>query len=304
MGKNHRVFREGFPHHTYTRGFDGNVLFYSQADCVYFLTLYFCLARRYGITVLAFCEMPNHFHSNVQASAKQAFLRFHARLNSMFVQVYNQEHGRSGALLDASFGYAAKTAGKRIRDNLCYIANNAAVGKLSDDIVKYRWNLLAYRESDHPFSDPINPRKSTRAMKRALAKVKYFREHDLPLTYTRQRAIMMGLTSGERHQILDYIISRYNGLDYKAMEAFYNNSFQQACLSFRANSGSEHDIPEDYEDYRNYSRMLRLSEAEGVDLAHGCPEKLDGDDISRLFCVFQMQGLPLRQIRHFLHLAD
>ena len=60
MGKNHRVFREGFPHHTYTRGLDGNVLFYSQADCVYYLTLYFCLARRYGITVLAFCIWPNN----------------------------------------------------------------------------------------------------------------------------------------------------------------------------------------------------------------------------------------------------
>lgn len=304
MSRKHRFFREGFPHHTYTRGRNGNVLFYSKADCIYFLTLYFCLARKYGITVLAFCEMPNHFHSSEQAPRRQTFLLFHGLLNSEFAREYNNEHSRSGPLFDTPFGYAAKAAGKKIRDNLCYIANNPVVGNLCKDILDFRWNLLAYRESDHPFSEEIVLRRATRAMKRALAKVKYFREKDLPLTYARQRTVMKGLDEKERQQILDFIISRYNGLNYVAMESFYQDSFQQACLSFRANSGSEHDIPEDYEDYRNYTKMIRLMEKLGIDLTQKYCEALDIATVHKLTRRFQSYGFPARQIRRLLHLEE
>ena len=141
-------------------------------------------------------------------------------------------------------------------------------------------------------------------MKRALAKVKYFREKDLPLTYARQRTVMKGLDEKERQQILDFIISRYNGLNYVAMESFYQDSFQQACLSFRANSGSEHDIPEDYEDYRNYTKMIRLMDKLGIDLTQEYCEALDIATVHKLTRRFQSYGFPARQIRRLLHLEE
>ena len=304
MGKGYRVYREGYPHHTFTRGIDGNVIFYSTADCLYFTTLYCCLARRYGISPMAFSIMPNHVHSNERAPGKRQFLLFHSRLNSEFSHGYNEAHGRAGALLDPEFGYAAKTVGKRIRDNLCYIANNATVGKLCDDILKYRWNLLAYRESDHPFSEKIVLRRSSRALQRAVRLVRYFRDGDVPMTYVRQEVVMKGLNAGERQQLTDFIIVQYNCLDYRAMESFYQGSFTQACLSFRANSGSEYDIPEDYEDYSIYREMNRLARNRGVDLEHGAFETMHPDVIASLVRLYQMKGFPVRQIRRFLHLKD
>ena len=221
-----------------------------------------------------------------------------------FSHGYNEAHGRAGALLDPEFGYAAKTVGKRIRDNLCYIANNATVGKLFDDILKYRWNLLAYRESDHPFSEKIVLRRSSRALQRAVRLVRYFRDGDVPMTYVRQEVVMKGLNAVERQQLTDFIIVQYNCLDYRAMESFYQGSFTQACLSFRANSGSEYDIPEDYEDYSIYREMNRLARNRGVDLEHGAFETMPPDVIASLVRLYQMKGFPVRQIRRFLHLKD
>ena len=301
MGRGYRVYREGYPHHTFIRGVDGNVIFYSTADCLYFTTLYCCLARRYGIVPLAFSIMPNHVHSNERAPGKKRFLLFHCRLNSEFSHGYNEAHSRSGALFEAEFGFAAKTVGKRIRDNLCYIANNGPVGKLSDDILQYRWNLLAYRESDHPFSKEIVLRRSSRALQRAVRLVRYFRERDYPLTHIRQAIIMKGLNADEKQQITDFIITQYNCLDYKAMESYYQGSFTQACLSFRANSGSEYDIPEDFEDYSIYREMSLLAKNRGIDLENCNFETTSPGTIASLARLFRMQGFPERQIDRFLH---
>ena len=304
MGKAYRIYREGFPHHTFTRGKDGNVIFYSTADCLFFTTLYSCLARRYRISVRGFTIMPNHVHSNESSPDKETFLLFHSRLNSEFTLEYNRIRGRNGQLMEERFGYAAKTAGKRIRDNLCYIANNAYVGKLSDDVLGYRWNLIAYRLSDHPFSEKIDLKHSSRTMKRAVAKVLYFRRKDLPMTYIRQHTVMEGLSARERKQIIDYIISKYNCLDYQAMEVYYQDSFENALLSFKANSGSEHDIPEDFENYGIYARMIRLANEKGIDLGHVCLENTDPNIILRLANIFRIKGFPMRQIRRFLHIRE
>ena len=301
MGKAYRVFREGFPHHTFTRGINGNVIFFALSDCLYFTTLFCCLAQRFKISVRGFSIMPNHVHSNETAPDKKSFLLFHCRLNSEFTHEYNSEHGRKGPLLDKRFGYAPKTSGKRIRDNLCYIANNATVGNLSKDILEYRWNLLAYRQSDHPFSEEIDMKHSSRAMKRALKMVSYFRDNDLPFNYARQRLLMKNLSLKEKRQLVDYIITRYNCLDYAAMESFYQDSFEQACISFRANSGSEHDIPEDHENYGIYAKMTSLARKEGIDLKRCNFEAEKPDVIYRLFLLGQELGFPIRQLHRFLH---
>ena len=98
------------------------------------------------------------------------------------------------------------------------------------------------------------------------------------------------------------VLGRYNFLDYTAMESFYNGSFEQACISFRANSGSEYDIPEDFEDYSNYRSMMRLAIKKGFDPEHCCFETMEAAAIRRLYNLFLSYGYPDRQVRRFLHL--
>ena len=300
-GPVYRVYRDGFPHHVYTKGINGNVIFYATEDCIFYLTLYSCLARKYRMTVRGFTIMPNHTHSDEEAGSLKAFRSFHDELNSKFTVGYNQGHGRRGPLLITPFGFAAKTVGKKIRDNLCYLANNAVVGKLVPDVMSYRWSLLPYYNNDHPFSEKIVLSRSSRALRRAVKMVRYFRSRELPLDYIRQGLIMRPLNPKERKQITDLIIAQYNFLDYAAMMSFYGDSFQRAIESFRANSGSENDIPEDYENYGYYAQMIRLSEKRGIDLSHWDPEKEDPRVLRQLVSLFREYGIPPRPINRFLH---
>ena len=300
-GKAYRIYRPGCPHHVYWRGDGGRVIFYSVEDCLCFFTLYSCLARKYGILVRGFCMMPNHIHTNEQAPCSQSFISFHGVLNSRFTVLYNREHDRSGPLFESPFGFAAKTVGKRVRDNLCYIANNPVVGNLAGDIDSYRWNLLAYNCSDHPFSEKIALSRASRKLRRAVEKVRYFRARNLPLDYVRISQIFGELNSWDRNRLSDYVVAQYNFLDYDAMASFYGKTFKQAILSFR--SGSEHDIPEDFENYGNYQQMILIARNEGISLSKCNFRKIDEGLLARLVCIFRSRGFPERQIERFLHLV-
>lgn len=300
-GPAYRVYREGFPHHTFTRARNGFIVFYSEEDCIFYLTLFGCLARKHKIRALSFSIMPNHCHAEEMARDKASFLAFHDELNALFAQEYNRQHHRSGPLWESPFGYAAKTVAKRIRDTICYIANNPVVGKLSKDILSFRWSLLPYYKNNHPFSEKIVLRQATRPLRRAVDRVNHFRRLNLPLTYLRQSQIFKDLQKEERNQVIDYIISKYNFLDYDMMLRFYGDSFEQASLSFRTHSGSEHEIPEDYEDYSIYVQMMGILKRRGVDLEDCNFEKLPAAQIRKWATLFREFGFLPKQIDRFLH---
>ena len=300
-GPAYRIYRDGFPHHTYTRAINSFIIFYSEEDCLFYLTLYSCLARRYKIRALAFNIMPNHTHSEEEARDKDSFLVFHDELNALFTREYNIRHHRSGPLWESPFGYAAKTVAKKIRDTTCYIANNPVVGNLAVDILSFRWSLLPYYRNRHPFSEKIVLRHSSRPLRRAVDRVNHFRKHNLPLTYLRQSQIFDGLRKEEKNQVIDYILSSYNFLDYDAMLAYYGGSFEQACLSFRTHSGSEHDIPEDYEDYGVYVRMMDVLRKRGVNLKDCNFETMPSEQTQKWFSLLRGFGFRSKQISRFLH---
>lgn len=303
MGKDFRVYRDESTHHVYIKAVDGNVIFYSRQDCIFYLTLYYHLAKRYGIRTQAFSIMPNHTHSNERAPSREKFFLFHCRLASDFSRGYNARHNRSGSLFMKTFGFAPKTVGKKIRDNIAYIFNNPVVGKLTDDIEEYRWNLLAYRNSDHPFSEKIRLNKASYRLRRSISLLNYYFEHDIPLDYTCQKVLYKGLSNKESAQLTDRIVSMHNCLDYNAIAGYYQGDMEKAMLTIRANSGSEYDIQEDYEDYRSYKYMVKMTRDLGIDLETCNFEKSSEEELEFLTDKFSCAGIPSRQIRKFLHLS-
>ncbi len=302
MSKDYRKYLPGQAHHVYCKAVNGYIIFYSSRDCIYFLTLYYHLARRYGIITRAVSIMPNHVHSNQQAPSEESFLNFNRDLTRDFAREYNKEHKRNGRLFLKPFGFAPKTVGKKIRDNISYIVNNPVAGKLSGTIDGYRWNLMAYRNSDHPFSEKIVLRKASMGLRRSLALLQYFFDNGLPLDYARLRFLFKGLGPKETAQLTDRIISMHNFLDYDAVAEYYQGDIENAVVSISLNSGSEHDIPEDYEDYSKYKMMLQTTKASGIDLKQCNFETMPADHLVRLADIFSTAGIPIKQIRKFLHL--
>lgn len=300
-GRKNRIYHEGSAHHLYLKALDGNVLFYRTEDFVFYITLLFVLAKRYGVGIEAISIMFNHTHSFVKPVSRSAFEAFRRDLQSIFSIMHNKEYGETGTLMMPS-GYAPKSSQKSILSCLIYILNNPVTGKLTQRAIDYKWNLLAYVRNDHPFSERLIKRNSSSRMRKALKIIDICFKKGLYLDYAIQRQIYKGLTSEEKVQAVDYIVNKYNPVDKDCLKSRFG-SFETALRAMDSTTGADHDIAEPWEDYSIYAKMLRLSMRSGIDL-HGFRfNEIPENDLIRLVqLLLSVPNSTIVHLRRFLRL--
>lgn len=299
-----RRFISNILNHCYQRTVDCGVLFYSRSDHLVFFTLYCILARKYGIQVLALCQMPDHVHDAVVARRQQDLVRFKRELNARFAKMYNANCGTSGPVFDSPFGSAPKNGAKAARSTLIYIANNPPEKQLVEQAEQYRWSYLLYALSPHPFSEPIVIRRSSKALRTAIRMVKAQFKTGQPMNYTLLKNLNKGLSRAETEQLTDFIISTYNVIDYPAAIRFFD-TYPDMIRSISADSGKEHDLNEVFlgKDDRPYAQMTRVLMAEcgyediHIFLSSSIERKQELFEILR-----KHTGALARQIGRYLHL--
>lgn len=297
-----RKFYSGAAIHTYQNTVDGAVIFYTLYDFLAYITRLRTNARKYGITVLGVCPMFDHTHLLTLQRTLEQLSRFIGRTTSEFVKEYNADCGRKGLLFNARFGSSAKRTDKAKRTCIAYLANNAPEKKLVARCEEYRWNLIAYAASDHPYSEKIVLRHASRKLRMDLKQVDACLERDEPLHYKHLRRLFRGLSRKEREQLTDYILSRYSPVDYDLLLSFYG-SYRTMLEAINANNGNEYDIKEEYnvESHKAYREMLRKVAARGGEIKAVITlpfeQKLELTGI--LLC--ETSASP-EQVRKFLHL--
>ncbi|MBR4479118.1 MAG: hypothetical protein IKO88_03860 [Bacteroidales bacterium] len=296
-----RIFKEGYPCHVYSKGYGGMMVFYSIADCLFYITLYSCLSRKYHIRTNAFSLMPNHTHSQQVVVSRQVFIAFNQELLSLFTRGYNIQHGRSGELFQKPFGSAPKIGGKSIKNNLSYINNNGAAGKLSRGVLDYRWNLMAYYDTDYPFSEKIVLNQASKRMRWAMRYVIELHGKNRPLDYRIQAMLFKGLNAKERKQLIDFIVVQYNFLDYSAITKHFG-SFERALIAMDANTGSEYDIIEEWEDYSVFRTMTETVSKAGFKMETINFRSMERNSLHRIIRLLRRVTRDKKIIRQFLHL--
>ena len=279
-GRNNRFYRDGCAHHVFLKALEGNVLFYRTEDYVFFLTLLYYVARRYGIRIEAVCIMFNHVHILVKPTDNNRFKAFVNDLQHRFSMVYNKEYSLSGSLMMPA-GFAPKGSKKSIVSCLIYIVNNPVAGNLTSNAMGYKWNLLAYFGNNNPFSERLVKRECRFRMRRALKMVDYYSVHGKYLDYNLQERIFDGLTKSEKAQIVDYIVCKYNPVDYGSLITRFG-SIESLVIAAESTTGSEYDLPEPREDYSIYAKMLRMTQRSGIDHHRFRFNRMDKGDFVRL----------------------
>ena len=251
-----KTFVNARPTHAYQKGRQGNVLFYCVQDRLVYYTIYCIEAEKYGIVTLALTLMYNHTHSLQLAATYPAFLHFNGTVEMLYAYEFNRSGGLSGPLFQRSFGWAQKVGDKAIRTCMAYIANNAKEKRLHRDVLDYRWNFIAYAKSDHPYSSPLVLRRSSSRMRRAVARIKWYRKHGRYLNHAVLDRLFEGLEQEEQEQLIDFIISTYQVVDYQEAIRYWG-SYEKMVEAFRISSGSEYDISEENEDDLPYREMIK-----------------------------------------------
>lgn len=299
-----RKFFKDILNHCYQRSADGGVLFYTTRDYLVYFTLYCVLARKYGIQVLALCQMPDHVHDATVARRLKDLVGFKRELNARFARMYNTLAGITGPVFETPFGSAPKQGAKKARTNLIYIANNPVERQLTSAAEEYRWNYLTYYVSSHPFSAPLVIRRASKAMRAAVRVVKARFRAGLPLNYTLIGNLTRDLTPSERQQFTDVVISTYNVIDYPSAIRFFDN-FADMMKSIHANTGSEYDLNEVFvgKSDKPYAQMTQiLLEECGYEDIHEMLA-LDITEKRRLFDILRRRSFAMgAQIARYLHL--
>ena len=238
-----RRFKHGAVNHVYQRTLNRFNIFYDLHDYLVYFTIFCTVASKYGICVYSLCLMIDHIHSLIASDTKDTLSRFISNVTSVFVKEYNSSVGRTGPLFEGRFGSAPKTDRKKLVSAIIYLANNPVEKKLCSKAEKYRWNFIAYMDSSHPFSDPIIKYKASVRLRKAMAEVSSCVAKGQYLNYARLRRMMDDLSVLEKNQLVDYIISSYNVINYKKVSLYFE-SYNQMLVSIHSTTGSEYDLIE------------------------------------------------------------
>lgn len=262
-----RKFYKSGMQHVFQISFDRGIIFYTDDDYVVFFTLLCCLAVKYGVRIVSFCIMKNHFHILGRFTSKETMELFLNALCSVFARKYNQRHHRRGQLFKKSFGNSPKYADDAIRDCLIYIYNNPIPKKATARAIEYRWNFLAYMDSKTPFSKPIDYSSLSEDIMSRMSVVNKLRGSGRYIDYNTFSTLVQGLDDGQYKQIIDHIISVYNIIDYSYILSKWKTK-EAFTEILQMVTGSEFSSDEDIsrEDYRHYEMMNEVVLKAGFDL--------------------------------------
>lgn len=290
--------------HIYQRTADRGLLFYSVIDFLVYFTLFCTLARKHRLTVLGVCPMFDHVHVLTKSRNKKEVAPFFRDLNCRYADSFNLNTGRSGKLFEKGLGTAEKHGEKAIKTSYSYLYNNPVEKKLAKVSEDYRWSFLAYAASDHPFSEKIVLRRASMDLRRALKEITQMRKQGLPLKEMCLRRLFEKLDIREKNQLVDYIVSHFNCIDYSEMYSIYG-SYSKACLAFASNQGSEYDIKEDF-DPDSHKAYIRMGNYLVSKLHLDSPKDvLKMSDDSRLNLFYELMyetKATQRQVEKYLHL--
>lgn len=300
-----RKFKKVVLNHCYQRSSDHGVLFYNIRDHLVFFTVFSTIAVRYDVRVVKLVQMPDHIHHSTIASNMADLSGFIRDYTSIFAKEYNKSFHRKGPLFEERYGNALKLSDKAVRTNLLYLDNNPVERKLVTRPEDYQFGYLAYRASDHPFSEKIRLRYASMPLRRALRQVKSLHNGGQHLTYQVLTKMFDTLSDPmEKDQLTDYIINTYSVIDH-SLSSRYFGGYENELLAAASNTGSEYDISESFigKDDRFYAQFSSMLKTHGM--VQDIHEILSMEEQQKFDCFMTLRrftSAPNRQIAAYLHL--
>ena len=139
-------------------------------------------------------------------------------------------------------------------------AEAAAAAFICGQAEQYRWNFLAYSGSEHPFSQPIIRYRVPKHLRQALDAIDTLVSSEKPLNYRFLNYQFKNLGQEEKNAVTDYMISRFNVIDYDAAFRYFGG-YGNALTAIHATTGSDYEIKESFSgrDDRVYNKIAVLA---------------------------------------------
>lgn len=103
MARIARVVVPGYPHHVTQRGSRRQTTFFQEEDYQTYLSLMARWCRHYGVSVWAYCLMPNHIHLIAVPETSNGLSRAVAQTHQTYARLINKREGWIGHLWQERF---------------------------------------------------------------------------------------------------------------------------------------------------------------------------------------------------------
>ena len=152
------------------------------------------------------------------------------------------------------------------------------------------------------FSEKLKFKDASQRLLRAVRIVNNYASRNLYIGYDVVDSIFEGLSAKEKNQLVDYIIGKYNVINYRAVMSHFD-TYEQFTLSMRSTTGSEYDLHEDKDRLSDtaYRSIVRELWKIGItDFGHIITM---GSDEKKLMAekLRKLTDVPMIQICKFLH---
>lgn len=288
--------------HTYQRTLDKGIFLYKTSERLMLFTILSVRSKYYDIKVCGLAFMFTHLHSLVKVFRKAEIGRFYSDAISKFVKELNVNSGRKGKMF-GRIDSASKTNDKKIRESICYLYNNSVEKKLYKKAIEDRWNFLAFYQCDHPFSEKLVKRNARYAMRQACHIVDMKYKNGDYLNLATLYRLFNKLDKIETEQLIDYIISKYNFIQYQETICFYD-SYEKMCEAIETTAGKEHDLSEEFDSdsEQPIRSLLGIAAKEGIIGKEMKIYSLSDDEKDRFAVLFRKKtSATPKQINKFLH---
>lgn len=148
-------------YHVYNRGSDKRVIFNNEADLTRFLESIFIFntvdpitsivnkKKNLGlkhlkigvqplseplVSIVAYSILPNHFHFLIKQIREGGISEFMKRLQAGYTSYFNQEHSRSGCLLQGKFKYKNIQTDQYFKTLFCYVTFNSQIHNIPSEV--------------------------------------------------------------------------------------------------------------------------------------------------------------------------
>jgi putative transposase len=153
MPRRPRLHLPGFPLHVIQRGNNRNACFFSNHDCVAYLTWLQQASEKLDCAIHAYVLMTNHVHLLLRPREPCSVSALMQSLGRRYVQYVNYAHGRTGTLWEGRFLASMVHAEGYLLNCMRYIELNPVRAGMVEQPGEYRWSSFGHNGLGR--SDPI-----------------------------------------------------------------------------------------------------------------------------------------------------
>lgn len=130
-------------YHVMNRGLNRQAIYSVDDDHAMFLEVLKETSKFFGIRVISYCLMPNHYHLIIQ-TPRANLSRAMRHLNGVYTQRFNRTHKKDGPLFRGRYKAILVQEDEYLTHLIRYIHLNPVQANLADDPSTHRWSSHKY----------------------------------------------------------------------------------------------------------------------------------------------------------------